>query len=459
MTVYSQELEDLKIFSDPFADSHFSAKNNSEWTALFERKGEKIALKRQEDGRIFSIDSGELVAGNFKSLLASKQFANIKYLARAISHEYGFPNNNYMNVPFKINGNKDITDFSGVQKFLSSLEKGGGVVGVEGPAGAGKTHFIERLAVESAKSMLAGSGMRPIIIPVVSAGKILSAIDDRIDGSLSALRANFNRSELPCLMRNGLISIAIDGFDELSDSRGYDNSWSALRELLRDIGVGGLILLSGRDSFISIDVLKDFIGKSLNIIGISLHSLNIGFPSALDVCNWISIENSNWSDHVYESQKRFEEFSWLRRPFFVSQISKMDPVLFLNTEDEQIISLCSDMVTREVDKIGMPSEVLPEAGERIVYSILTEAARTMLDYEIDYVDPSLLEVAVEIACEEYAPGNKDFSKALSARAKTLSLLEPAHGTGDRNNRKFPHEKIKAFFYSRYLIDEILLDSP
>ncbi|SAY46663.1 PhoH family protein [Komagataeibacter rhaeticus] len=458
MTAYCQEIEDLKIFCDAFAESHFSVKDNGEWTAIFERKGERIALSKKKDGKIFSIDSGNLVAGNFKSLLASKQFSNIKYLARSVLHEYSFSSDNFMNVPFKLHGNTEVTDFNGVETFLSHLAQGG-VVGLEGPAGAGKTHFIERLAAESAKSLHTGSSVRPLIIPVVSAGKILSAIDDRIDGSLSALRANFNRSELPCLMRNGLISIAIDGFDELSDSRGYDNSWSALRELLRDVGAGGLILLSGRDSFISIDVLKDFIGNSLNIIGLSLHSLNIGFPKASDVCSWISKENHKWVPYMQEAKERFEDFSWLRRPFFVSQISKMDPELFLNTDDEPIISLCSAMVTREVDKIGIPSEVSPKSGENIVYSILMEAARTMLDYEIDYVDPSLLEVAVEVACEEHASGNEDFSRALSSRAKTLSLLEPAPGTGDRNNRKFAHEKIKAFFYSRYLIDEIPSDSP
>ena len=62
MTAYCQEIEDLKIFCDAFAESHFSVKDNGEWTAIFERKGERIALSKKKDGKIFSIDSGNLVA-------------------------------------------------------------------------------------------------------------------------------------------------------------------------------------------------------------------------------------------------------------------------------------------------------------------------------------------------------------------------------------------------------------
>ena len=458
MSTYRQELEDLKVFRDPFSESEFLATENDEWTARFERKGKNIFLRRAADGKIFHAASGELVAGSFKSLLASEDFSYIKYLARSLSFEYRSTIQNFMNIPFQINGDVNVNDFNSVKDFLSKLNSGG-VVGLEGPAGAGKTHFIERLAAERAANMLLGTSTESLVIPVASAGKILSAIDDRIDGSLSALRANFNRSELPCLMRNGLVSIAIDGFDELSDSRGYDNSWAALRELLRDIGAGGLILLSGRDSFISGEILKEVIGVSVDAMGTSIYSLSIGFPSASDVCSWIARENQSWESRLEEAEERFGNFSWLRRPFFVSQIGQMDPDSFLDSGDEPIISLCSSMVTREVDKIGMPAEISRKSGEDIVYSILTEAARTMLDYEIDYVDQSLLEIAVEVACEEHAPDNENFSRALSARAKTLSLLEPAPGTGNRDNRRFPHEKIKAFFYGRYLASEILKDAP
>ena len=296
--------------------------------------------------------------------------------------------------------------------------------------------------------------MEPLVIPVTSAGKILSAIDDRIDGSLAALRAGFNRIELPALMRNRLIALAIDGFDELSDSRGYDNSWSALRELISEVGAESLIILSGRDSFIGIDTLKNLIGTSVNLVGSHLHSIKIDFPSGTDAANWVASVNGDWETRVDELKDRLEHYYWLRRPFFVSQISKSTPDAFLNSGDEPIVSLCDDIVGREVDKLGIPNSVAESTGKRIVYSILTEAARTMVDYEIDHVDAALLEVAVELACEEHVPGNDDFRRALTARAKTLTLLEPAFGTGDKDNRAFPHEKVKAFFYSQHLLSEL-----
>jgi hypothetical protein len=449
-----QELADLKLFADPFSSSQFKHDDGGNWTAEFERRGRRVALRRDKEGKIYNLEDGLLLAGSFKSLLASKDFANLEYLSRAIKHAYSAADSNWMEVPFNIDrGAIRAQKFDEIDQFLSELDSGG-VIGLEGPAGAGKTHFIERLAFNRAIRLSERNGAEPLVVPVTSAGKILSAIDDRIDGSLAALRASFNRVELPALMRQRLIALAIDGFDELSDSRGYDNSWSALRELIGDVGRNSLIILSGRDSFIGTDTLRNLIGASVELAGSNLHSVSLDFPSSIDATDWVSSVSPAWESHTSELRQRFEAFHWLRRPFFVSQIAEANPENFLNSGDEPIIALCEDIVGREVDKIGLPSDVSSNSGAGIVYSILTEAARTMVDYEIDHVDAALLEVAVEVACEEHAPGNDDFRRALTARAKSLTLLEPALGTGDRDNRRFPHEKIKSFFYSKHLISEI-----
>lgn len=454
MTPSQQELSDLKLFADPFSVSSFRYNESGAWTAEFERRGNRIALRRDSEGRIYNLADGLLLAGNFRSLLASKDFADLEYLSRAIKHSYSRSDTNWMELPFSIDrGSRSAQSFEEIDRFLSKMSSGG-VVGLEGPAGAGKTHFIERLAFTRANRLLSRLGDEPLVIPVTSAGKILSAIDDRIDGSLAALRAKFNRVELPALMRQRLIALAIDGFDELSDSRGYDNSWSALRELIGEIGRDSLIILSGRDSFIGIETLRKLIGASVELAGSKLHSVRLDFPSADDATQWIVNACQAWGAYSSELRERLEYFYWLRRPFFVSQISRADPETFLSSGDEPIVALCDDIVCREVHKIGLPSDIPENAGKKIVYSILTEAARTMVDYEIDYVDAALLEVAVEMACEEHAPENEEFKRALSARARTLTLLEPAPSTGDPDNRTFPHEKIKSFFYSRHLIAEI-----
>lgn len=454
MTPAKQELNDLRLFADPFSTSTFRQDENGSWTAEFERRGNRIALRRDDEGRIYNLADGSLRAGNFRSLLASRDFADLEYLSRAIKHSYSNSDTNWMELPFSIDrGARTAQSFKEIDLFLSELSLGG-VVGLEGPAGAGKTHFIERLAFTRAARLSSRSGDEPLVIPVTSSGKILSAIDDRIDGSLAVLRAKFNRVELPALMRQRLIALAIDGFDELSDSRGYDNSWSALRELIGEVGRDSLIILSGRDSFIGIETLRKLIGASVELAGSELHSVRLDFPSAVDATQWVVGVSQSWEKHSRELLQRLDSFYWLRRPFFVSQISQSDPEAFLNSGDEPIVALCDDIVRREVHKIGIPSDVSEDSGKKIVYSILTEAARTMVDYEIDYVDSTLLEVAVEMACEEHAPGNEDFQRALSARARTLTLLELAPSTGDSDNRTFPHEKVKAYFYSRHLIAEI-----
>lgn len=452
MNSHEQELKDLRVFHDRFADAKFVPQDDG-WHAEFDRRGKRISLRRDRDGKIYSLATSELIARSFKSLLAGPDFCNVTYLAKSLVHEYSEYTADVLSVPFQLDDKKSShLSFKEIDEFLSRKELGA-VFGIEGPAGAGKTHFIRRLAATRAQNLVDGSSLNALVIPVESSGKVLSAIDDRIDGALSALRATFNRSELPVLMKNGLIALAIDGFDELSDSRGYNNSWSALRELLRDIGGKGLIILSGRDSFIDKKVLQEVIGSSLVLTGTELFSIGVGFPSAESATSWICKKNQVWDSYRHDVEERLNAYSWLRRPFFVSQISNMSPDLFLESDDEPIIALCGAMVSREVAKIGMPSELSAADGEKIILSVLMEVARTMMDYEIDYVDPSLIEVAVQIACEIHAPHNEAFTKALVARARTLAFLEPAPGTGDRDNRKFAHEKIKAFFYSTYILDE------
>jgi thioester reductase-like protein len=48
---------------------------------------------------------------------------------------------------------------------------------------------------------------------------VLSFLQDLIAYSLQVMRANVTFDQLPVLVRNGLVQLAIDGFDELGDLR------------------------------------------------------------------------------------------------------------------------------------------------------------------------------------------------------------------------------------------------
>lgn len=49
--------------------------------------------------------------------------------------------------------------------------------------------------------------------------------------------------------REGLILLAIDGFDELVDADGHRDAWYDRRDFLEEVGHGGFCVLAGRDTF------------------------------------------------------------------------------------------------------------------------------------------------------------------------------------------------------------------
>jgi hypothetical protein len=89
----------------------------------------------------------------------------------------------------------------------------------------------------------------PPILHVTSRGRRLSGLNDALAQSIDILRAKFTFDQTPTLIRHRLLQIAIDGFDELVDPDGYRDAWYALKDFFEEVGVGGPIILAGRDTF------------------------------------------------------------------------------------------------------------------------------------------------------------------------------------------------------------------
>ena len=81
-------------------------------------------------------------------------------------------------------------------------------------------------------------------------GRVLTFIQDLLAFSLQRMRVPVTFDQVPILVRHGLVTLAIDGFDELGDPSGYEHAWGQLNELIRDVRGGGAIILAGRDTFI-----------------------------------------------------------------------------------------------------------------------------------------------------------------------------------------------------------------
>ena len=189
--VLREEIEDLRLFADPFEEFRTSP-NGGGWTATFVRKGEEIAIRRDAGGAIRTLRGPwQPKYRSLKSLLVGEAFAHLARLAWAQLHATrkladattGELKDSLPNAGWIKCGSDDRAEltFDGVCERLESPATGLRVFVVNGAAGVGKSHLIERIVRRRAVPASYTSGA-PLLLHVESRGKVLTSLSDRIAG-------------------------------------------------------------------------------------------------------------------------------------------------------------------------------------------------------------------------------------------------------------------------------------
>ena len=452
-----EEIEDLQLFADPFEEFTKALESNG-WTANFVRKGEEIAVRRESDGTIRTLRGpGQRKYRNLKGLLVSEVFANLERLASAQVHVTRSLTNpasgdlkEFLPTAGDIECGDESTEltFDSVCETLEQPEDRLRVFVVNGVAGVGKSHLIERIVRRRAAPASYKSGT-PLLLHVESRGKVLTSLSDRIAGTLSSLRASFVEEELKPLIRRGAVQVAIDGFDELSDSRGYVRAWGALRDFVRDLRGQGTCVLAGRDTMLDVGAVRDGLGNTINEDSVTF--LRIQHPPARDVRAWLS-RREGWTGRRQELnfvERQVQESEYLRRPFFIVQVAHLGPDRFQDAQGEPIADLLDGIVRREGSKLtGDSSDIEPRLVSELYRQVLAETARVMMDDETSIVEVEIVGILIEEAFADYA--DREMINALVQRAGTLGLLEKQRG--EENTRSFPHETVRSYFFAQNVFD-------
>ena len=452
-----KELADLQLFADPFEEFRGGSRADG-WTASFIRKGEEVSIQREPNGAIRTLAGpGQRKHRNFKGLIVSETFANLERLAIAQRHRTAHlvdPGTGDLKefLPSKIRRNKDpdgeSLTFERVCDVLEQAEDRLRVFVIDGSAGVGKSHLIERIVRRRAEPASYKSG-KPLLLHVESRGKVLTSLNDRIAGTLSGLRASFFEEELKPLIRRGAVQLAIDGFDELSDSRGYVRAWGALRDFIRGLEGKGTCVLAGRDTMLDPATVREGLGTTVGDDDIVF--LRIQNPPADQVRTWLS-NHEKWRGQRKVSkslERQIKSSEYLGRPFFISRIADLGPERFQDAQGEPVAELMESIVQREGERLtGASADVSTELAVKLCGEVLAEVARMMMDDETSEIETALVELLVEEVFTGHA--NPEMVKALAQRAGTLALLEEERGDG--NKRTFPHETVRSYFFARSVFD-------
>jgi hypothetical protein len=409
------------------------------------------------DGRIDARRPQARVYVSIASVLASSAFADLRTMTDTQQRMHReFDPQSFIPLAGEVDGQDFDLDYlrskmAPTKSRAESLK----IILLDGPAGVGKTSLIKILLVERARNYGRTETVPPIL-HIASRGRRLSGLNEALAQSIQLIRAKFTFDQVPVLVRQGLIQVAIDGFDELVDPDGYQDAWYALRDFFSDTGVGGPIILAGRDTFFN---QQNFNNRLLGLQHkADLSHVRLAPVSSSAARRWLAAQG--WPESELSSQETNEilaDGKYTLRPFFLSVLSPLKGWSRLRetaTSDRGFLveeflfregNLVAENILHNLDK-----DKSVDIAKKRLTSIFSEVALEMADTETESVDLAFLQLATEVAFSDVAE-NEDIRK-LQHKAGSFALLENDPPRDDY--RRFPHSEISNHFLALALIEKI-----
>jgi NACHT domain len=120
-------------------------------------------------------------------------------------------------------------------------------------AGHGKTALLRRLTRRSAEDYISGKTDR-LLFHIDTQGRSFIRLEEAVARDLGQLRMfGLFYPGVLTLVKHGLITLAIDGFDELLAEIGVGEAYSGLGSLLRQLKGSGVVVASARSAYFEVE--------------------------------------------------------------------------------------------------------------------------------------------------------------------------------------------------------------
>lgn len=461
MSPMTLELEDLS----PFADLGTSVETVASGFVL-SRNGVRTTLTTHD--ACYSIQRIDEAARSYSSaaaVLSSEAFGDLSRIAR--NQAIVLASIKLCGAPVPITShltpvaafNSGLEPWKALDQWLheqrnSQNPNGTDLLLIDGPAGVGKTTIVRETALLRAESY---DGSRSLIMQIASRGRVLQNISDLTAYSLQDIRANLTIDQLMALMRHGLITLAIDGFDELSDPNGFQTAWSGLNSLIAAARGSAAFLLAGRETFVSTETIQMQL-TSYQSDRDRLSVLSLSDPEPDAARQWL-LTKDGWNSSILEMkfvEPIFSKNSYALRPFFLDVIAREPEALKSDQPPaSDLLSYLVDVMTRReaekfVESLDPPNGA--EASE--VYGIyvgrfLEEVARDLAENQSDSIADEALDLLARVAAHGLLPD--DQVAAVVQRARTVVFLANDIQVG---HVRFAHEQLQQHFLSREALRSI-----
>ena len=312
------------------------------------------------------------------------------------------------------------------------------VLVVDGPAGIGKSTLMERLAMRRADSWGQPDAV-PLVLHVESRGRVLQNIRDLLAYSLQTLRVSVTYDQVTPLVRHGLVTLVIDGFDELADPNGYETAWSQLNTIIEETRGRATLILAGRETFISRGRVQRALA-GFNAAQDAMPLFSLQDISVVQAKEWL--RGRGWAEadlaHPLVAPI-FEPNSYALRPVFLTLVADLQTEIAKEalSAPDLLTILVQAMLEREATKFG---EFNHTDMENFVRRVLEEVARDQAENQSSAVPKQTLKWIAELVGSEMF--GEETIRVLANRIETLAFLARDVRA---DHVEFAHEQIAAHF--------------
>ncbi|HTO20239.1 MAG TPA: hypothetical protein VL129_13965 [Pseudomonas sp.] len=443
----NQAIEDIKLFCDPFTEIAQKPVAGKKRLIII-RNGKELTFDLDvATGRI-SAKHRTAEYKDLRTLIASAEFADIKRFAET-QQRYFSQAKERLVIRSEINYSGRKIAAEELADNIESVDGKATLVLLDGPAGVGKTFQITQLAKAQSRRFLTDN-INPPVLHISSSGRRLSNFRDVLAATTQDMGASFGGIHVPMLVRHGLLIAAIDGFDELVDADGYEDSWRALREFIEDVGGAGKIILAARDTFLDEQELVERISSNEEKHDIALRLAHIMPATTETAIKYLA--DSNWPASELSNEITVDVFSknsYALRPFFLSVLKDAGGWLKVHSEGFRTF-LVNNLIDRESKVLARTLGSIPnEAAIPALNMLFEEVSLEMATRENNLIETEHLAFLTDYCFGDLL--DETAKRKLTHKSGSISLLELSEA---KDKRRFPHTEIQYYFFGKSLINQL-----
>lgn len=336
---------------------------------------------------------------------------------------------------------------------------GARIVFVTADAGHGKSFLLRQFQREQARKYLVNK-TDYLFWHIDLHGRELVRLNEAIMYELGALRiSGLYYNSIITLIKNGLIILGIDGFDELAAEKGGDVALGSLTNLVTELGGDGILVAASRRTFFN---TQDYIQRA----GLMNQRVNSDCEfNEIRLQNWGESQCVNYLNCYYpDAQQEYcllkslflssTNHPLLERPFLFTKIvsfAYMDnktPYEFIShggADDlDSITNIIGAFVRREVTKWSTTEK---DSGKPYLdfdqhMRLLSEVAIEMWVEQKDSINIDTIAFLLTILFDEWKT-DVALRPRITKMAESHALL-PVSNVGDKY-RRFDHDEFRNFF--------------